>query len=269
MSIIYEPRGKAREYSPLAVNLYSGCSHKCTYCYVPRVLKLDRRVFDFEAKERNNVIKQLERDVKRFKGGEQVLMSFTTDPYNPFNDKLKLTRKALELFLEYKIPVSILTKSGMRALQDLDIIKKFGKHIKIGASMTYDNEYDSKRIESGAALPEERLLMLKTFNQNGIRTWISFEPIMQPGQMLNLLNQSLWFTDEYQFGKLAGDKRKFDWNYYVNLICETLRPINKPFYIKDSLRKAVDKIGLAEQEKDMDYLTLPKFKIEDSLRLAI
>ena len=33
MSIIYEPKGKAREYSPLAVNLYRGCSHGCLYCY--------------------------------------------------------------------------------------------------------------------------------------------------------------------------------------------------------------------------------------------
>jgi hypothetical protein len=45
MKIIYEPRGAAREYSPLAANLYRGCIHGCKYCYAPACLRLpaDRR----------------------------------------------------------------------------------------------------------------------------------------------------------------------------------------------------------------------------------
>lgn len=40
MRIIYEPKGRAREYANLAANLYSGCIHGCVYCYVPQFLHL-------------------------------------------------------------------------------------------------------------------------------------------------------------------------------------------------------------------------------------
>lgn len=261
MKVIYIPRGKAREYSPLAVNLYSGCGHKCSYCYVPNVLRMDRSKFDNEVSERNDIIKDLEKDAKKIYGSDkQVFMSFTTDPYNPLNDNLKLTRQALQIFLENKIPVSILTKSGMKAIQDIDIIKNFGSHIKIGASLTYDNSKESQRIERSAALPMERLEMLKYFWTEGVRTWVSFEPIMDPEQMLNLLYLSIPFVDEYQFGKLADDKRSFNWNNIVETIVMRLRNYNKPFYIKKTLRQAAPDVVLTEQEKDLDFLILPKFE---------
>ncbi|MBU0959797.1 MAG: radical SAM protein [Nanoarchaeota archaeon] len=261
MSIIYEPTGKAREYSPLAANLYSGCGHKCKYCYVPNVIKLEKKIFDNQTTERNSIIENLRKDAKKLKGtNKQVLMSFTTDPYNPFNNIAKLTRKALEIFLENQIPVAILTKGGMRAIQDLDVIKKFGEHIKIGASLIYDNDIDSKRVESGAALPNERLEMLKVFFKNHIKTWVSFEPIIQPKQTLNLLKQCLEYVDEFQFGKLADDKRSFDWNNFVNTIINILRNKNKEFYIKETLRKAAYKVQLQPKEIDVDYLTLKPFE---------
>jgi DNA repair photolyase len=56
MTIIYEPTGKAREYSPLAANLYSGCDHNCDFCFVPsimsrfrKVLHCQRRAQDYKA----------------------------------------------------------------------------------------------------------------------------------------------------------------------------------------------------------------------------
>lgn len=259
--LIYEPRGKAREYSPLAINLYRGCGHKCSYCYVPGVLRINRTEFDNDVKARDNVIKILEKEISKYRNSEkQVFMSFTTDPYNPIDIEQKLTREALKLFLENKIPVSILTKSGLAALRDLDIMKEFGEHFKIGASLTYDNDHDSNRIEGGAALPKERLQMLKTFHEAGIRTWVSFEPIMQPDQTLNLLKQSINFVDEFQLGHLSGDKRQFDWTGFLSEAVAILRENNKDFYVKDTLRNSA-KVELMPKEYDLDYLTLKPFEV--------
>ena len=259
--MIYEPRGKAREYSPLAVNLYTGCGHQCSYCYVPRVLRMDRYEFDHNTKARERSIEQLIKSAKKFTGTKnQILMSFTTDPYNPLNDKLQLTIEALKIFLNYKIPVAILTKSGMKPLKDLSIIKLFGKHIKVGASLTYDNDNDSKRIERGAALPSERLEMLKQFHLNGVRTWVSFEPIMSTEQTINLIERSIEFVDEYQFGKLSGDTQQLDWKSFFNRIVPMLRINGKLFYIKKTLQAEAPKGLLCDQEINMDYLNVPSFK---------
>jgi DNA repair photolyase len=260
VSLIYEPKGKAREYSPLAINLYTGCGHKCSYCYVPKVLRIDKSDFDNNVNSRKDVINKLKKELPKHKNSDlQVFMSFTTDPYNPIDAELKLTREALKLFLEYQIPVSILTKSGLKALRDLDIIQKFGSHIKIGASLTYDNDIDSSRVENGAALPQERLEMLKVFHESGVRTWTSFEPIISPTQTLNMINRAIEFTDEFQLGKLADDKRVIDWERFLEDAVNILRTNKKEFYIKETLRKTASNVLLELKEYEMDYLTLKPF----------
>ena len=62
MAIIYEPRGKAREYVPLTANLYRGCAHACAYCYAPKSTFTDRSVFSSPAyiKPRPGILAGLE-----------------------------------------------------------------------------------------------------------------------------------------------------------------------------------------------------------------
>ena len=74
MKIIYTPQGRAREYSPLALNIYNGCDHRCSYCYIKTMnsalLSSDNPV------PRKDFIKGLTADAKVCDRNTQVLLSF-------------------------------------------------------------------------------------------------------------------------------------------------------------------------------------------------
>ena len=97
-SMIYAPAGQAGEYSALAANPYRGCGHKCAYCYVPSVLRMSRSEFDAGAVPREGYIQAVLKDARKYQRlgiTEQVMLSFTTDPYHP-GDTI-LTRQTVEV----------------------------------------------------------------------------------------------------------------------------------------------------------------------------
>ena len=250
-NVIYEPRGKAREYSPLALNLYMGCTHRCKYCYAPSCIQKSRENYFKVPEPRKNVLENLEKQLKKEIPKEQVLLSFVGDVYCETSDNNKLTRKVLEMLLFYKVPVAILTKGGKRCLKDMDIFKEFGDHITIGATLTFDNDKDSLEWEEGASLPKERLEMLKTLHENGIRTFASFEPVICPEQSINLIKQSIDFIDVYKIGKInnyKGIDKTIDWTDFLIKCVDILRPAGKEFYIKHDLRRSAPSVRLFGNE---------------------
>lgn len=63
MPVIYEPKGRANEYSPYACNLYIGCSHRCRYCYAPHTLQRSADNYFGIPTPRNNLLKELEKNL--------------------------------------------------------------------------------------------------------------------------------------------------------------------------------------------------------------
>lgn len=103
MRIIYEPRGRALEYAPLAVSLYHGCSHGCRYCYVPAALRTTTEKF-LQPGPRKNALALLERDAEELaRAGDtrEILMSFTCDPYQHLEQELGLTREAIRILIQH------------------------------------------------------------------------------------------------------------------------------------------------------------------------
>lgn len=251
MSMIYEPAGKAREYSPLALNVYLGCSHGCKYCYANAIAHRNGNdKYYCKPDPRIRVLDRLPKELQKTPK-QQVLLSFIGDAYCETTDDNALTRSALEMLLEAKMPVAILTKGGKRCLKDLDLFKQFGEHIQIGATLTFDNEQDSQRWEPGAAMPEERLEVLRTLHDNGIRTFASFEPVIIPEQSLNLMEQSLNFIDVYKIGKLnnyRGIDKLVDWTDFLEKTVDLLRGNGKSFYVKYDLRRAAPSVKLYGNE---------------------
>ena len=268
MSIIYEPSGKAREYSPLAANFYEGCDHGCAYCYAPAIRRKTREEYAATVKPRDNVLAKLEKEVKLFKDSHsQVLFNFMGDPYCSANDQFKITRYALNMFLNHRIPVAILTKGGSRALRDADIIKLFGRHIKVGSTLTFLSPMLSAQWEPGAASPADRLSMLRAFHAMGVRTWGSFEPVIDPCESLALIESSLDAVDEYKIGKVnnfGGLDKSIKWTAFLESAVSILREAGKPFYIKYDLREAAPSVALRPEEIDSDIHCVPSWSMKAS-----
>jgi DNA repair photolyase len=256
MNIIYEPKGRAREYSSLAANLYTGCDHGCLYCYAPAAMRMPRGAYHARVSGRTNVIEKLHSDAAHLEGTSlQVLLSFLGDPYCKANDTLNLTAQALEVFLEHRIPVAVLTKGGKRCLDDIALFERFGSSIKVGASLTFKAEALAREWEPGAAAVNDRIGALEELARHGVPTWVSLEPVIDPEESLALLAQTLPFVGEYKLGKLnhfQEREREIDWVAYLDSAVSILRKVGKPFYVKEDLREAAPRIDLNPDEIDSD-----------------
>lgn len=239
MPIIYEPKGKAREYSALAANLYKGCSHACAYCFAPSATFTDRLVFSRETyiQPRPGVLSQLEKDCRKLTGNpEPILMSFTSDPYQPVEKKLKITRQALELMSAHSLRPQILTKSGTWGItRDADLLKKANGIW--AATLTTEYNSLSKHWEPGAAMPSERIEALEIAKSHGLQTWISFEPVLYPVQVLSLIEKTHKFVDLYKVGKLNYHPlaEEIDWQNFLFTVEAQLDRFDCKRYIKKDL----------------------------------
>ena len=243
MRVIYEPKGKAREYSPLALNLYTGCSNGCRYCYVPRYCRLKKEEFRNNTSVRKNILKKLELDaleLKIEKNKKPILMCFTCDPYQKAEEIYQITRQAIEILNKNNQNFQILTKNGNLATRDFDLYKKKDTY---AVTLTFDNETDSKSIEPKADIPQDRINSLEEAHKLGIQTWVSLEPVIIPSQSLNLIDLTYEFVDLYKVGKLnhyPKTESKIDWREFGKRAINKLREYNKNFYIKKDLEKYLE-----------------------------
>jgi len=247
MSIIYQPKGKAFEYSPLAANLYKGCGHACKYCFAPKATFTDRAIFssiDY-IKPRQNIFDQLESDALKIKGDKRpILLSFTSDAYQPANDRFKLTRMALYTFNRNNLITTILTKGGLRACNDFDLLAKNIDNT-FAVTLTTDDPAESLEWEPGAALPNDRIESLRIAKKAGIKTWVSFEPVINPDAVIRLIGETYTFVDLYKVGKLNyhPHEKTIDWSLFLNNVEHTLDKYNCNRYIKKDLEVYRSKIA--------------------------
>lgn len=252
MGVIYQPRGRAREYSPLAVNIYSRCDHNCRYCYVPLIQKGRRPV---NVWPRPHILEDLAKEAGRYSLGDQVLMCFSGDPYCIADEEYKTTREVLKILLENNITMAILTKGGKRCLRDLDLFRRF-KTIKVGATLTFIREEDSLEWERNASLPGERFKTLEKLKEAGIKTWVSLEPVIDPKQTLQIIDRTQAFVDQYKVGKLNHYPSRIDWGDFGRRVVDKLNDYGKKFYIKKDLAQYIPRDKITDEQRNMDYLAL-------------
>lgn len=237
-SIIYAPRGQAGEYAKLATNPYRGCGHKCAYCYVPKVLKITREEFDAGATERKEFTAALVKDAKKYQAcgiTEQVMLSFTTDPYHPGDSSL--TREVLEVLQAYGLGICTLTKGGKRAMRDLDMFRP--ERDAFASTLTSLDDAFSLKWERGAALPQDRIDTLRKFHDAGIFTWVSLEPTLDTASSLEIIRHTNQFVDLYKIGRANYLPMTYttDWREYTLRILDLVNQLNVKHYIKQDLQK--------------------------------
>lgn len=241
MKIVYEPKGAALEYSPLAINLYEGCEHGCKYCYAPSCRFKTKEDFFGNQTHRKDVLAKLQKDLEemvRKEDNRRTLFCFICDPYQKDNDFNMLTRQALTLFSAYNKNFQILSKGGLKATRDFDLYSKGDAY---AATLTFYDEEKSKEWEPKAATPKERIESLRIAKSKGIETWVSFEPVIDPKETFKLLEATYEFTDLYKVGKINRFNTgiEVDWKEFTHKIINRLEQLNKKYYIKDSLKEYI------------------------------
>jgi DNA repair photolyase len=237
-SVIYEPKGKAREYSPLAVNLYSGCSHACEYCYTPAYLHVPREDF-LKPKPRKDILEKIRADTrklsKQYETGP-VLLCFTCDPYQPIDEEFQLSRQAIQILHSCGLSIMILTKGGLRAQRDFDLLSDKDW---FGITLTNLDNKLSLKWEPGASPPEERIHILHMAHEKGIKTWVSLEPVLYPDVTLEIIRQTHSFTDKFKVGTLNyhPHTKNIDWHKFAVDVKSLLSELGCDYYLKEDLRK--------------------------------
>ncbi len=169
-----------------SINPYQGCEHGCIYCYARNTHEYYgfSAGLDFERKiiVKRNAAELLEQYFNK-KNYEPVciLLSGNTDCYQPIERKLKITRSLLQMFLQYKNPVSIITKNNV-ILRDLDILSELGKMnlVHVNVSITSLNEQLRQKLEPLTVTATGRLGVIQKLSEQGIPVRVMAAPII-PG----------------------------------------------------------------------------------------
>lgn len=239
---IYNPSGKAGEYSYWACNFYTGCSNGCDYCYckkgiLAKVMGGDVPVLKKCFRDEEHALEVFKKELTQNLSELQkygLFFSFTTDPM--VAETCELTFKAVGFCVSNRVPVKILTKkttflSHFHTKECRDFLKDY---VAIGFTLT---GFDER--ESGASSNLHRVAAMNILHKDGFKTWASIEPVIDIPQSLAMINLSSGSCDLYKVGLMSGKRySKSDLQAFVQMLVE-MYPQNK-FYFKDTLLKQAE-----------------------------
>ena len=153
----------------LTFNPYSGCNHRCVYCYASSYIPNF-----FNCRPKKDLIQRLEKESHKLKG-EIISISNSSDPYPTIEKELDLTRQCLEILAQRNCKIQIITKSDL-VVRDIDILKK--RPSMVAVSVTINNDDVSKKLEPNAPSSSARIKAIETLIQRGIPICVRIDPVI-------------------------------------------------------------------------------------------
>jgi DNA repair photolyase len=245
---IYNPSGKAGEYSYWACNFYNGCSNGCTYCYLKKgvlahTLGGDKPTLKKCFKDEANALEIFEKELKANlpelkKCG--LFFSFTTDPL--LKETCSLTYSAMSICLDNNVPIKTLTKRA-EFIREIEFdmcypklfLNKYKKLITWGFTLTGLDEE-----EPNASTNAERIEAMRKLHDAGFKTWASIEPVIDFRHSEHMVYQTLDFCNLYKIGLESGRKYdKMHLDMFVKQVVNAIygNTVKPKIYFKDSLLK--------------------------------
>ena len=169
-----------------SLNPYTGCVHRCTFCYVRAFeLRADRPADDGYGRSirvKVNVAEVLARELARPSWhGEQIAIGAATDPYQPAEGRYRLTRSCIEVLARARSPFGLITR-GPLIVRDVDVLQDAARRTDVSVMFsvpTLDPDV-WRTTEPGTAPPQQRLRALATLVDAGIKASVGMAPIL-PG----------------------------------------------------------------------------------------
>lgn len=169
-----------------SINPYRGCEHGCAYCYArPTHEYLGFSAgLDFESRVlvKEDAPELLRKELSSPGWKPKILsLSGVTDPYQPVERKLGITRRCVEVLAEFRNPLAVVTKNHL-VTRDIDLLEELAKHgaVSVAVSLTTLDEDLRRRMEPRTSSPRRRLDAMRKLSEAGIPVGVMTAPII-PG----------------------------------------------------------------------------------------
>jgi len=169
-----------------SLNPYTGCEHRCAFCYVRAYeLRADRPSDDRYGRTirvKLNVAAVLRGELSRKSWRkEAVVIGAATDPYQPAEGRFRLTRQCLEVLRDFSNPMGMITRGPM-IVRDLDILTELARRATVHITFSIPTVDDDvwRRTEPGTAHPKQRLRAIEKLVAAGVDVGVGMAPIL-PG----------------------------------------------------------------------------------------
>lgn len=164
-------------YADWNMNIYRGCSHGCIYCDSRSVCY---QIDDFDTvRPKVNALELLNRELSGKRSTGVITMGSMSDPYNPLERELRMTRQALELIRKHRFGAAFTTKSALCA-RDADLLADISQHAPVCARLTITCADDElcRRIEPRVSVSLKRFSAMKTLADHGVFTGTWLNPLL-------------------------------------------------------------------------------------------